>query len=83
MFSKILIANRGDCLPRGSHCQKIRRTYRLQVYSDADRFAKHVSVCDEAIYRRFCAQRQLLALGAHLEAAKQTGAQAIHPGYGF
>lgn len=56
----------------------------VAVYSDADRFAKHVAVCDEAVYIGGSAHKDsYLRWERILEAAKQTGAQAIHPGYGF
>ena len=50
MFSKILIANRGEIAFRVAATAKKLGVLTVAVYSDADRFAKHVSVCDEAIY---------------------------------
>ena len=84
MFSKILIANRGEIACRVAATAKKLGVRTVAVYSDADRFAKHVSVCDEAIYIGGSAPKDsYLRWERILEAAKQTGAQAIHPGYGF
>ena len=84
MFSKILIANRGEIAFRVAATAKKLGVLTVAVYSDADRFAKHVSVCDEAIYIGGSAPKDsYLRWERILEAAKQTGAQAIHPGYGF
>ena len=84
MFSKILIANRGEIA-----CRVIRTARKLgirtvAVYSDADADAQHVRLADEA--HRIGGPRpqdSYLRGDAILEVAKQTGAQAIHPGYGF
>ena len=84
MFAKILIANRGEIA-----CRVIRTARRLgirtvAVYSDADATARHVREADEAVRIGPPPARESYLLGdAILEAAKQTGAQAIHPGYGF
>lgn len=84
MFSKILIANRGEIACRVAATAKKLGVRTVAVYSDADRFAKHVSVCDEAVYIGGSAPKDsYLRWERILEAAKQTGAQAIHPGYGF
>lgn len=81
MFSKILIANRGEIAFRVAATAKKLGVLTVAVYSDADRFAKHVSVCDEAIYIGGSAPKDsYLRWERILEAAKQTGAQAIHPG---
>jgi len=84
MFSKLLIANRGEIA-----CRVIRTAQRLgirsvAVYSDADREALHVALADEA-YRigPAPAAESYLKGDAILEAAVATGAEAIHPGYGF
>ena len=84
MFSKILIANRGEIA-----CRVIRTARKLgirtvAVFSDADADAQHVRLADEA--HRIGGPRpqdSYLRGDAILEVAKQTGAQAIHPGYGF
>ena len=84
MFSKILIANRGEIACRVAATAKKLGVRTVAVYSDADRFAKHVAVCDEAVYiGRSAPKDSYLRWERILDAAKQTGAQAIHPGYGF
>ena len=84
MFSKILIANRGEIACRVAATAKRLGVSTVAVYSDADRGAKHVAVCDEAIYLGGSAPKDSYLRGdAIIDIAKQTGAQAIHPGYGF
>ncbi|MCD6252607.1 MAG: acetyl/propionyl/methylcrotonyl-CoA carboxylase subunit alpha [Psychrobacter sp.] len=84
MFSKILIANRGEIACRVAATAKRLGVSTVAVYSDADRSAKHVAVCDEAIYLGGSAPKDSYLKGdAIIAIAKQTGAQAIHPGYGF
>jgi len=84
MFSKILIANRGEIA-----CRVIKTARRLgiktvAVYSDADRNARHVAMADEAVHIGPSAAREsYLVADRIIDAAKRTGAQAIHPGYGF
>ena len=84
MFNKILIANRGEIA-----CRVIRTAQRLgirtvAVYSDADINAMHVNLADEAIRIGKPPSSQSYLLGDRIiEAALKTGAQAIHPGYGF
>jgi 3-methylcrotonyl-CoA carboxylase alpha subunit len=84
MFSKILIANRGEIACRVAATAKQMGISTVAVYSDADRQAKHVAVCDEAIYLGGSAPKDSYLKGdAIIAIAKETGAQAIHPGYGF
>ncbi|ABE74126.1 acetyl-CoA carboxylase biotin carboxylase subunit [Psychrobacter cryohalolentis] len=84
MFSKILIANRGEIACRVAATAKRLGVSTVAVYSDADREAKHVAVCDEAVYLGGSAPKDSYLKGdAIIAIAKETGAQAIHPGYGF
>ena len=84
MFSKILIANRGEIACRVAATAKRLGVSTVAVYSDADREAKHVAVCDEAIYLGGSAPKDSYLKGdAIIAIALDTGAQAIHPGYGF
>ncbi|QUN26791.1 acetyl/propionyl/methylcrotonyl-CoA carboxylase subunit alpha [Cupriavidus sp. KK10] len=84
MFNKILIANRGEIACRvAATCRRLGiRT--VAVYSDADADARHVAFCDEAVHIGGAAARDSYLRADHIiEMAKETGAQAIHPGYGF
>src|SRR5437867_11429332 len=84
MFKKILIANRGEIAYRVAATAKRMAVKTVAVYSDADANAKHVSACDEAVHIGGSAPKDsYLRWERILEAAKATGAQAIHPGYGF
>src|SRR5580658_4049191 len=84
MFSKILIANRGEIA-----CRVIRTARRMgiatvAVYSEADAGALHVAMADEArLIGPPPARQSYLDGGAIIAAAKDTGAEAVHPGYGF
>ena len=84
MFNKILIANRGEIACRVAATARRMAIKTVAVYSDADAHAKHVSACDEAIHIGGNAPKDsYLRWERILEAAKATGAQAVHPGYGF
>jgi 3-methylcrotonyl-CoA carboxylase alpha subunit len=84
MFKKILIANRGEIACRVAATARGLGIQTVAVYSDADACARHVAECDEA-YRLgpAPAKESYLRGDAIIEIAKQSGAQAIHPGYGF
>lgn len=83
-FDKILIANRGEIA-----CRVIRTAKRLgiktvAVYSDVDASAQHVKEADEAVYIGASPASESYLVGSKIiEACKKTGAQAVHPGYGF
>ncbi|MCC8428200.1 acetyl/propionyl/methylcrotonyl-CoA carboxylase subunit alpha [Reyranella aquatilis] len=84
MFSKILIANRGEIACRVIKTAKRLGIKTVAVYSDADRNARHVAMADEAVHIGPSAAREsYLVADRIIDAAKRTGAQAIHPGYGF
>jgi len=84
MFSKILIANRGEIACRVAATARRLGIRTVAVYSDVDAHAKHVLACDEAVHIGGNAPKESYLLGARIiEAAQATGAQAIHPGYGF
>jgi len=84
MFTKILIANRGEIACRIIKTAKKMGISTVAVYSDADKEALHVHMADEAIYIGASPSRESYLLGDKvIAAALQTGAQAIHPGYGF
>ncbi|RBD06611.1 3-methylcrotonyl-CoA carboxylase, partial [Xanthomonas oryzae pv. oryzae] len=83
-FDKILIANRGEIACRVIATCRTLGIATVAVYSDADRNARHVRLADEAVHIGASpAQQSYLRGEAILEAARATGAQAIHPGYGF
>nr|WP_326530744.1 acetyl/propionyl/methylcrotonyl-CoA carboxylase subunit alpha [Rhodoferax sp.] len=84
MFTKILIANRGEIACRVAATARRLAVKTVAVYSDADAGAKHVTACDEAIHIGGSAPKDsYLRWEKIIAAAKATGAQAIHPGYGF
>src|SRR5450759_3998653 len=84
MFTKILIANRGEIACRVAASARRMGVKSVAVYSDADAGAKHVAVCDEAVpIGPAPAKESYLCGDKIIQAALATGAQAIHPGYGF
>ena len=84
MFTKILIANRGEIACRVIATAKRMGISTVAVYSEADKNARHVALADESICIGPAASRDSYLKGqVIIDAAKQLGAQAIHPGYGF
>ena len=84
MFDKILIANRGEIAVRIARTARALGVKVVAVYSDADAGAAHVAAADEALHIGGSAPAASYLKGARIiEAALETGAQAIHPGYGF
>ena len=84
MFIKILIANRGEIACRVIATAKKMGIATVAVYSDADRDARHVALADEAVFIGPAPSRESYLLADKIIAAcKETGAQAVHPGYGF
>ena len=84
MFKKILIANRGEIACRVITTARKMGIATVAVYSEADREARHVRLADEAVLIGPPPSREsYLVADQIIAAAKQTGAQAIHPGYGF
>lgn len=84
MFSTLLIANRGEIACRIAESARRMGIRTVAVYSDADANARHVAACDTAIHIGGPEPRaSYLRADAILQAAIQSGAQAIHPGYGF
>jgi len=84
LFEKILIANRGEIACRVARAARALGVKTVAVFSDADAKALHVEACDEAVRLGPPPARESYLDGAKiLAAARQTGARAIHPGYGF
>ena len=83
-FSKILIANRGEIACRVIRTARNLGYQTVAVFSDADANTPHVQQADEAVRIGFAAAAEsYLRVDALLDAARKTGADAIHPGYGF
>ena len=85
MFNKILIANRGEIACRVIKTARRMGIRTVAVYSEADADARHVRLADEAVLHRAGRRPASPTCVADriLDAARRTGAQAIHPGYGF
>ena len=84
MFKKILIANRGEIACRVIKTAKRMGIKTVAVYSDADKDALHVEMADEAVHiGPPAASESYLVIEKIIAACKQTGAEAVHPGYGF
>ena len=84
MFKKILIANRGEIACRVMATARKMGIQTVAVYSEADKEARHVAMADEAVCIGPASSREsYLVADKIIAAAKETGAQAIHPGYGF
>jgi geranyl-CoA carboxylase alpha subunit len=84
MFNKILIANRGEIACRVIRTARALGYQTVAVFSDADRDAPHVALADEAVHIGASpAAESYLRVDALLEACRKTGADAVHPGYGF
>ncbi len=84
MFKKILIANRGEIACRVIKTAKLMGIKTVAVYSDADKNALHVSMADEAVHiGPPAANQSYIVIEKIMGAIKQTGAEAVHPGYGF
>ncbi|MGK8803104.1 acetyl/propionyl/methylcrotonyl-CoA carboxylase subunit alpha [Acinetobacter seifertii] len=83
-FSKVLVANRGEIAVRVMQTAKAMGYQTVVVYSDADCKARHVQEADEAVYiGPSKVSESYLAITKIIEACKKTGADAVHPGYGF
>jgi len=84
MFKKILIANRGEIACRVIKTARRMGISTVAVYSDADRNALHVKMADEAVHiGPPAASESYIVIDKIMEAIRQTGAEAVHPGYGF
>jgi len=84
MFSKVLIANRGEIAVRIIRTCRSLGIETVAVFSDADRRALHVLQADRAMYiGPSPAGQSYLSIGAIIEAARASGAEAVHPGYGL
>ena len=84
MFKKILIANRGEIACRVIKTARKMGIKTVAVYSDADRGALHVQMADEAIHiGPSPAAQSYIVIDKIMAAIKESGAEAVHPGYGF
>lgn len=84
MFNKILIANRGEIACRVIKTARKMGIGTVAIFSDADKNALHVSMADEAIHiGPPPANQSYIVIDKVMDAIRQSGAQAVHPGYGF
>ena len=83
-FSKVLVANRGEIAVRVMQTAKAMGYQTVAVYSDADANARHVQLADEAVYIGASkVSESYLSIANIIAACQKTGADAVHPGYGF
>ena len=83
-FTKVLVANRGEIAVRVMQTAKAMGYQTVAVYSDADANARHVQVADEAVYIGASkVSESYLSIANIIAACQKTGADAVHPGYGF
>ena len=84
MFTRVLIANRGEIAVRIARTCRALGVPTAAVFSDADRNARHVAACDAAVHIGAApAAESYLSVGRIVDAARASGADAVHPGYGF
>jgi urea carboxylase len=84
MFRKVLVANRGEIAARVIRTLRRMGVASVAIYSEADRFARHVDIADEAVcVGPATVAASYLNTSAIIEAIRATGAEAVHPGYGF
>ena len=83
MFEKILVANRGEIAVRIMRSAQELHIKTVAIYEETDKDAFHITQGDEAICVGPGPRKDYLSIGGIIDAAKKTGAQAIHPGYGF
>ncbi len=84
MFKKLLIANRGEIACRIARTAKRMGITTVAVYSDADKYGRHVRMCDESVYLGASpASESYLQMDKIVSACRRMGVDAVHPGYGF